>query len=72
MDKLTKKQQAVLDYIIEFVHENGYQPSYREMMAEFDIASPNGIACHLRALKAKGRIEMPRSEARAIRILKED
>ena len=72
MEPLTRKQQAVLDYLVEFVHENGYQPSYREMMAEFDAKSPNGIRCHLLALEKKGRIQLESRAARAIRILRED
>ena len=60
MDQLTDKQQAVLDYLIEFTEEHGYQPSFREMMEEFGYASPNGIRCHLLALQQKGRIVMPR------------
>jgi len=72
MQALTKKQQAILDYMIEHVREHGYQASYREMMAEFGIASPNGIRCHLIALAQKGRIQLESRAARAIRILRED
>ena len=73
MQPLTAKQQAILDYMVEHIHEHGYQPSYREMMAEFDIKAPNGIRCHLLALEKKGRIVLPvPSQARAIRILRED
>jgi len=71
--ELTERQQAILDYLIEFVHENGYQPSLREIGEYFGISSPSGVRCHLLALQVKGRICLPDPPAaRAIRILRED
>ena len=51
---MTEKQEAVLSFILEGVKSRGYQPSYREIMDRFNIRSPNGVACHIKALQKKG------------------
>ena len=51
---MTEKQAAVLSFILEGVKSRGYQPSYREIMDRFNIRSPNGVACHIKALQKKG------------------
>lgn len=53
---LTERQKSILDYIMEYRREHGCSPSIPEMQRHFGIRSPNGIAGHLRALEAKGRI----------------
>ena len=53
---LTGRQAQILGLITTGLLRDGYQPSYRGMMAEAGIAWPNGIRCHLRALAAKGYI----------------
>lgn len=65
---LSEKQRQIFWYIFNTVRQLGYQPSVREICADFGIKSPNGAMCHLRALAKKGWIEQSR-EARAIRIL---
>ncbi len=61
---LTKRQQAILDFILEYVREQGYPPSIREIGAKFDIGSLRGVTVHLDALDRKGyitRTNTPRS-----------
>ena len=53
-EAMTERQESILRFILEVVLNEGYQPSYREIMDRFDIKSPNGVACHIRALKKKG------------------
>ena len=53
-NRLTKTQEQMLVYILGHVLQCGYQPSYREIGREFGIKTPNGVACHLRALRHKG------------------
>lgn len=53
---LTSKQQEILAFIRRYIQENGYPPAIRDIGEAFDIKSPNGVMCHLRALQKKGYI----------------
>jgi repressor LexA len=63
----TKRQQAILDYIIECIRENGYPPTIAEIGVPFGITSTNGVNDHLVALERKGYIERS-SKARGIHV----
>jgi repressor LexA len=71
---LTSKQQQIFDYIRRYIDDNGYPPAIRDIGEAFDIKSPNGVMCHLRALQKKGHIhrdektETKGGRARAITI----
>jgi repressor LexA len=64
---LTEKQQKILDFIKEYMREEGRAPSIPEIAKRFDMKSPNGVAKHLAALETKGYIERGHG-ARAIRL----
>lgn len=51
---LTDRQKAILEFIEEFIEENNYPPTYREIGAKFDIASTFGVKRHIDALIKKG------------------
>ena len=53
---LTETQQSIFDFIREYIQSNGYPPAIRDIGEAFDIKSPNGVMCHLRALQKKGYI----------------
>lgn len=53
---LTAKQQKIFHYIRKYIEESGYPPAIRDIGKAFDIVSPNGVMCHLRALQKKGYI----------------
>lgn len=53
---LTDRQQAILDFIIENIKENGYPPTIAEIGLKFSIASTNGVNDHLQSLERKGYI----------------
>lgn len=65
---LTERQAQVL----EFIRANSslYGPAVREIAAALGIKSPNGVACHLRALERKGFISRRPRVARGIEVLK--
>lgn len=71
---LTSKQQQIFAFIRRYIQDNGYPPAIRDIGREFDIKSPNGVMCHLRALQKKGFIhrdektETQGGKARAITI----
>jgi repressor LexA len=61
---LTKKQQLILQYILDYVQKEGYPPSIREIGRDFEIGSLRGVTVHLDALERKGyitRSNTPRS-----------
>jgi repressor LexA len=61
---LTKKQQMILQYILDYVSAEGYPPSIREIGKHFEIGSLRGVTVHLDALERKGyisRSNTPRS-----------
>lgn len=61
---LTKRQQLILEFILDYVQSEGYPPSIREIGKHFDIGSLRGVTVHLDALERKGyisRSNTPRS-----------
>ncbi len=64
---LTAKQQQIYDFVCQQIDERGYPPTIRDIGSAFDIRSPNGVMCHLKALEKKGFIVRDGKSARAIR-----
>jgi repressor LexA len=64
---LTTKQQRIYDFICQRIEDRGYPPTIRDIGTAFDIRSPNGVMCHLKALEKKGFIVRDGKSARAIR-----
>jgi len=61
---LTKRQEKILQYILDYVQREGYPPSIREIGAQFEIGSLRGVTVHLDALERKefiSRSNTPRS-----------
>lgn len=71
LDLLTKRQKEVLLLIKEKIETRGYGPTVREIGEEFDISSPNGVMCHLKALEKKGLITREPNMSRAIQLTPE-
>ena len=67
--KLTKKQLAVLDYLQDFTEENGYSPSYREIMSGLGLSSVSAVAEHIDNLVAKGVLKKVPGAARSLEVL---
>lgn len=68
LDQLTKRQKAVYEFVRDKIRNRGYGPTVREIGEKFDIASPNGVMCHLRALEKKGLITRAPNMSRAIQL----
>lgn len=71
LDRLTKRQREVYEFIREKIRSRGYGPTVREIGSEFDISSPNGVMCHLKALEKKGLITREPNMSRAIMLAEE-
>src|SRR5271155_1789836 len=67
--QLTPRQREIYDFIEEKIENRGYGPTVREIGEAFDIRSPNGVMCHLKALVKKGLISRQDRSARAIQLL---
>lgn len=68
MDKLTNRQAEVLTFIVDFISEQGFPPTYVEMADHFGMY-PYAAQCHMKALIAKGYIEKLEHKARGIRVV---
>lgn len=65
---LTLRQRDVFEFIRNMIHSRGYGPTVREIGEEFQIKSPNGVVCHLKALEKKGLIRRSPNKSRAIEL----
>ena len=67
--KLTKKQLAVLNFLQDFTEENGYSPSYREIMSGLGLSSVSAVAEHIENLVGKGVLKKVPGAARSLEVL---
>jgi repressor LexA len=66
---LTKRQRQILDYVDEFLQENGYAPSFEEIAEEFGYSSLATVHEHLSNLERKGYIRKSYNESRSIELV---
>ena len=71
-DRLSTRQQQVLDLIRSAVAERGYPPSVREIGEALGLSSPSTVHSHLSSLSEMGYIRRDPSKPRAIEILDAD
>ena len=69
MEKLTTRQEYILQVIKQLVAKNGYPPTVREIGAKAHLNSPATIHFHLTKLEEKGYIKKGNSKNRTIEIL---
>jgi len=67
--QLTERQREIYDFIRDKIESRGFGPTVREIGEAFDIMSPNGVMCHLKALVKKGLIKRTENRARAIQLV---
>jgi repressor LexA len=67
--QLTERQLEIYTFIQEMVATHNYGPTVRDIGKAFNILSPNGVMCHLRALEKKGFIVRKGRSARAIQLV---
>ena len=69
MEKLTTRQEHILQIIKQLVAKNGYPPTVREIGEKANLNSPATIHFHLTKLEEKGYIRKGSSKNRTIEIL---
>lgn len=66
---LTDLERRALDYIVEYLRENTYQPSIREIGRRFGLKSTKTVSELLHSIETKGYIERDPSRSRGVRLL---
>jgi len=64
MPRTSNKAQLIVDYVNQFVQENGYSPSVREIGAAVGLRSTASVSYHLRSLQEKGLLQSPGAKGR--------
>ena len=65
-EKLTKRQQAVMDSIERCIKKKGYGPTVREICEDLELSSPSTVHVHLKTLEQKGYIVRDPLKSRSI------
>ena len=65
---LTKRQKQVLDFIANFVDENGYCPSYEEIARGLELASLATVHKHISVLEAKSYLKRGFNQSRSLEL----
>ena len=68
MEKLTSRQQQVLDLVRQHIDQTGYPPTRADIARDLGFKSANAAEEHLKALARKGAIEMIAGASRGIRL----
>ena len=68
-EPLTQLERRVYHYMIDFLAENTYQPSIREIAKRFRIKSTKTVSDLLHSLESKGYIQRDESRSRGVRLL---
>lgn len=69
VEPLTEIERKILDFMVQYLRANTYQPSIREIGERFGIKSTKTVSEHLQALADKGCLERDPSRSRGVRIL---
>lgn len=69
MEKLTQRQNEVLDFIKSYIAKHGYPPAVREIGSALGLKSPATTQSHINALENKGYIKKTNSKYRSLEIV---
>ena len=64
MSRTSNKAEMIRDYVNQFIQENGYAPSVREIGAAVGLRSTASVSYHLQALQEKGLLLSPGAKGR--------
>ena len=64
MPRTSNKADLIMDYVNQFIQENGFSPSVREIGAAVGLRSTASVSYHLQALQEKGLIQAPGAKGR--------
>ena len=64
MPRTSNKSEMIIDCVNQFIQENGYAPSIREIGEAVGLRSTASVSYHLRQLQAKGLLQTPGEKGR--------
>jgi repressor LexA len=65
---LTKRQKEVLDFIADFIEDNGYSPSYEELANGLHLASLATVHKHVQALESRNYLHRLFNQSRSLEV----
>ncbi len=65
---LTKRQKEILEYIQEFIKDNGYSPSLEEIARHFKLSSASTVHQHITALRAEHYLSAQKNQPRSLHV----
>jgi repressor LexA len=66
---LNEIERKILDFMVQYLRANTYQPSIREIGERFGVKSTKTVSEHLQSLADKGFLERDPSRSRGVKIL---
>ncbi|MGB3717042.1 MAG: transcriptional repressor LexA [Candidatus Promineifilaceae bacterium] len=69
-EKLSKRQQKILEYITEYIHDSGRPPTIREIGQAASISSTSVVTYNLNKLDERGFLDRDAEVSRGLRLTK--
>jgi repressor LexA len=69
MEKMSEKQKNIYRYIVDYINENSYPPSVREIGQAAGLSSTSTVHGYLQRLEKRGLIKRGESKSRAISVI---
>jgi len=67
--KSSEKQEQILNFVNNYIKENGYPPSIREICKGVGLSSTSTVHAHLNTLTANGLLKKDNSKSRGLKIV---
>jgi len=67
-ERLSERQQRILEFVNEYIGENGYPPSIREIGAAAGISSTSVVSYNLKRLEERGYLSRDREVSRGLKL----
>ncbi len=72
MEPLSKAQQELFDWLVQYIEQHQHAPSIRQMMQAMKLKSPAPVQSRLDHLRKKGYVDWEIGQARTLRIVHPD
>ena len=64
MPRVSKKPEQILEFVNDFIRENGFAPSVREIGSAVGLRSTASVSYHLQQLQEKGLLQAPNTKGK--------
>lgn len=68
MEQITEKQQKILNFIRNYIKEQGFPPSVRDICQGVGLRSPSSVHGHLKTLQRAGYLERKDGKTRSLNL----